>query len=140
MEGRIAQVGTPREVFSMPMTMAVAGFVGTPQMNFMPGTWEGSSVAVDGHPLPVGKSAPARRDVMLGVRPNDLMLAGNGLPARIERIEDLGDSAIISVTSDGKRFKLKGPAQPQAKPGDDVLVSFAPDAAHLFDPQSGERL
>ena len=41
MEGRIAQVGTPREVFATPQTMAVAGFVGTPQMNLMPGTWAG---------------------------------------------------------------------------------------------------
>jgi ABC-type sugar transport system ATPase subunit len=77
---------------------------------------------------------------MLGVRPNDLMLAPSGLPARIERVEDLGDSAIVSVTSGGKRFKLKGPVQPDAKSGDDVFLTFAPQAAHLFDPQSGERL
>ena len=140
MEGRIAQVGTPREVFSKPMTMAVAGFVGTPQMNFMPGTWEGASITVDGHALPVGRSAPASRDVVLGVRPNDLVLTSNGLPARVERVEDLGDSAIVSVTSGGKRFKLKGPAQPHAKSADDVFLSFAPDMAHLFDPQSGARL
>jgi ABC-type sugar transport system ATPase subunit len=140
MEGRIAQVGTPREVFSTPMTMAVAGFVGTPQMNFMPGRWEGSRVIVDGHALPVGRSAPAPRSVVLGVRPNDVVLASNGLPARVERIEDLGDSAIVSATSGGKRFKLKRPAQPHAKPADDVFLSFAPDATHLFDPQSGKRL
>jgi ABC-type sugar transport system ATPase subunit len=120
--------------------MAVAGFVGTPQMNFMPGTWEGSSITVDGHALPVGRSAPASRNVVLGVRPNDMVLASDGLPARVERVEDLGDSAIVSVTSGGKRLKLKGPAQPHARSGDDVFLSFAPDAAHLFDSQNGERL
>jgi multiple sugar transport system ATP-binding protein len=140
MEGRIAQVGTPRDVFSTPLSMAVAGFVGTPQMNFMPGTWEGSHVTVDGHVLPVARPALVSRSVMLGVRPNDLMLAPSGLPARIERVEDLGDSAIVSVTSGCKRFKLKGPVQPDAKSGDDVFLTFAPQAAHLFDPQSGERL
>jgi ABC-type sugar transport system ATPase subunit len=140
MEGRIAQVGTPREVFSAPTTMAVAGFVGTPQMNFMPGTWEGSSITVDGHALPLGRPAPASRNVVLGVRPSDVVLASNGLPARVERVEDLGDSAIVSVTSGSKRLKLKTPAQPHARSGDDVFLSFAPDAAHLFDAQSGERL
>jgi ABC-type sugar transport system ATPase subunit len=140
MEGRIAQVGTPREVFSKPTTMAVAGFVGTPQMNFIPGRWEGSSVTVDGHALPVARPAPVPRDVILGVRPNDLVLANMGLPARIERVEDLGDSAIVSVDSGGKRLKLKGPMQQSGNAGDDVLLGFAPQATHLFDPQSGERL
>ncbi len=140
MDGCIAQVGTPREVFSTPMSMDVAGFVGTPQMNFMPGIWDGSNVTVDGHALPVGKQATAPRNVTLGVRPNDLVLAQTGLPARIERVEDLGDSAIISVFSNGKRFKLKGPAQPSAHSDNDVFLGFAPQAAHLFDPQSGGRL
>jgi ABC-type sugar transport system ATPase subunit len=140
MEGRIAQVGTPREVFSAPRTMAVAGFVGTPQMNFMPGSWEESTVTVGGHALPVARSAPAPRDVVLGVRPNDLVLASRGLPARIERFEDLGDSAIVSVDAGGRRLKLKGPVQQGTKAGDDVLLGFAPEAVHLFDPQSGERL
>ena len=140
MEGRIAQVGTPREVFSTPMTAAVAGFVGTPQMNFMPGTWDGSNVTVDGHALAVARPTLVSRSVMLGVRPNDLMLAPSGLPARVERVEDLGDSAIVSVISGGRRFKLKGPAQPGATSGNDVFLTFAPQAAHLFDPQSGERL
>ncbi len=57
MDGRIAQVGTPREVFARPQTMAVAGFVGTPQMNLLPGTWAGGSVTVAGHALPVAKVA-----------------------------------------------------------------------------------
>jgi ABC-type sugar transport system ATPase subunit len=140
MEGRIAQVGTPREVFSVPRTMAVAGFVGTPQMNFMPGSWEGSTVTVGGHALPVARSAPAARDVVVGVRPNDLVMAKSGLPARIERVEDLGDSAIVSVDAGGRRLKLKGPVQQGAKAGNDVLLGFAPEAVHLFDPLSGERL
>ena len=77
MEGRIAQVGTPREVFSRPTTMAVAGFIGTPQMNLLPGTWDGNAVTVAGHPLAVAQAAPTSRPVMLGVRPSDLRLAAD---------------------------------------------------------------
>ena len=51
MEGHIAQVGTPREVFAKPQTMAVAAFVGTPQMNLIPGTWTNDVVTVDGQAI-----------------------------------------------------------------------------------------
>jgi len=140
MEGRIAQVGTPREVFSAPQTMTVASFVGTPQMNLIPGRWEGSAVTVAGHALPVSRTAPGARDVMLGVRPSDLWIGSSGLPARIERIEDLGDSAIISLTGNGQILKSKGDPQPSRQGGDEVLLTFAPATAHLFDPHSGARL
>ena len=140
MDGRIAQVGTPREVFARPQTMDVAGFVGTPQMNLLPGTWAGGSVTIAGHVLPVAKVSPASRDVMLGVRPNDLRIAANGLPAHIERVEDLGDSAIVSLTADGRQLKLKCDPHQTGQRGDSVFLSFAPEAAHLFDPHSGARL
>src|SRR5262245_43476949 len=140
MEGHIAQVGTPREVFTRPQTMAVAAFVGTPQMNLLPGTWADNTVTVDGHTLQVARSAPAPTDVMLGVRPSDLCFEPAGLPAHIERIEDLGDSAIVSLTAVGQQLKVKGDLQQVGKSGDDVFVSFPPHAAHLFDPKDGHRL
>ena len=140
MDGRIAQVGTPREVYARPRTMAVAGFVGTPQMNLLPGTWQANAVTVAGHTLPVAHVTADRRDVVLGVRPSDLRLAPSGLPAHIERIEDLGDSAIVSLSMTGQMLKLKTDRLPAAADGDNVFVGFAPEAAHLFDPKDGQRL
>ena len=140
MEGRVAQVGTPREVFAKPQTMAVAAFVGTPQMNLLPGRWQDNAVTVDGHALQVAEAAPAPMEVMLGVRPSDLRIGPNGLPARIERIEDLGDSAIMSLTSNGRPLKIKGDLQHAGTSGDSVFVNFAPASAHLFDPADGVRL
>jgi ABC-type sugar transport system ATPase subunit len=145
MDGRIAQVGTPREVYARPRTMAVAGFVGTPQMNLLPGTWQAGAVTVAGHTLPVAQVAADRREVVLGVRPSDLRLASSGLPAHIERIEDLGDSAIVSLSivslsMAGQMLKLKTDRLPAAADGDNVFVGFAPEAAHLFDPKDGQRL
>jgi len=140
MEGHIAQVGTPREVFAKPRTMAVAAFVGTPQMNLIPGTWANDAVTADGHVLQVAQTTPAPRDVMLGVRPSDMRIAATGLPARIERVEDLGDSAIVSLTAGGRPLKVKGDLQNGGKRGDRVFLSFTPQAAHLFDPNDGARL
>jgi multiple sugar transport system ATP-binding protein len=140
MDGRIAQVGTPREVYARPRTIAVAGFVGTPQMNLLPGTWQAGVVTVAGHALPVGQVAANRRDVVLGIRPGDLRLASSGLPAHIERIEDLGDSAIVSLHAAGQMLKLKTDRLPAVAESADVFVSFASEAAHLFDTKSGQRL
>ena len=69
MDGRIVQVGTPREVFARPQTVDVAAFIGTPPMNLLPGVWEGDRVAVDGHALPLPSATPSPRQVTLGVRP-----------------------------------------------------------------------
>jgi multiple sugar transport system ATP-binding protein len=139
MEGRIAQVGTPREVFARPQTMAVAAFVGTPQMNLIPGTWVNDAVTVDGHVLQIAQTTPTAREVML-VRPSDMRIGPAGLPAHIERIEDLGDSAIVSLAAGGRSLKVKGDLHNAGKGSDHVFLSFAPQAAHLFDPNDGVRL
>ena len=140
MEGRIVQIGTPREVFAAPQTIAVAGFIGTPPMNLLPGRWQGNAVTVEGHALPVAAAAATARDVMLGVRPNDLRIAASGLHAKVERVEDLGDSSIVSFSAAGKLLKLKSDRLPAVREGDAVQLGFDPAAAHLFDPHSGVRL
>jgi ABC-type sugar transport system ATPase subunit len=140
MDGRIVQVGTPREVFARPQTRAVAGFIGTPPMNLLDGVWQEQAVTVLGYALPVAAASAAPRDVTLGVRPGDLRVAERGLPAHVERIEDLGDSSIVSFVAAGKLVKLKSDRPPELREGDDVALGFAPDAAHLFDRTTGARL
>ena len=139
-DGRIVQVGSPREVYARPRTITVAGFIGTPPMNLTRATWARDEVAIAGQrlPLPGGPAAP--RDVMLGVRPGDLRVAPHGLVARVERIEDLGDSSIVSFAMEGMTLKSKGDGLPPIREGEDVRLGFAPDAAHLFDPETGIRL
>ncbi len=140
MEGRIVQIGTPREIFTQPRTIAVAGFIGTPPMNLLPGTWDGGAVVVAGEALAVGAESAAPREVTLGVRPNDLRIAATGLPAKVERVEDLGDSSIVSFTAAGRLLKMKSDQLPAVREGEAVRLSFAPAAAHLFDAKSGARL
>ena len=151
MEGRIVQVGTPREIFATPQTVEVAGFIGTPPMNLLRGTLQGGAVTVAGSRLPVAgapASAPAAviagsaaREVTLGVRPGDLRIASIGLPARVERVEDLGDSSIVSFVAAGDQLlKAKSDRMPTVTEGEHVYLGFDPQAAHLFDTQSGTRL
>jgi ABC-type sugar transport system ATPase subunit len=74
------------------------------------------------------------------VRPGDLRIADAGLPARVERVEDLGDSAIVSFVAGERILKQKTDRLPLVQEGDHVHVAFAPAAAHIFDRQTGIRL
>jgi multiple sugar transport system ATP-binding protein len=139
-EGRIVQVGTPREVYATPRSVAVAGFIGTPPMNLMPATWEGDGVLVENVRMPVARHAAAARKVTLGVRPGELRLANDGLPARVERVEDLGDAHILSLVAGSLALKMKGDGPPSVREDEAVRLTFAPTAAHLFDPLDGARL
>ena len=140
MDGRIVQVGTPREIFAKPMSVAVAGFIGTPPMNLLDGEWEGHAVSVAGSTLPVAFESATARDVVIGIRPGDLRLADGGLAVRVERVEDLGDSAIVNLKVGAQPLKLKTDRLPDVREGDDTFVAFAPDRAHLFDAAGGARL
>jgi multiple sugar transport system ATP-binding protein len=139
MDGRIVQVGTPREVFATPQTRAVAGFIGTPPMNLLEGVWQGDTVTVAAHAFPVGAPAAAPRDVPLGGRPGDVRVADGGLPAHVERVEDLGDTAVLSYRAAGALVKQKTD-RTVVREGDDVTLGFAPGSAHLFDRTTGARL
>ena len=144
MDGRIVQVGTPREIFARPSQVSVAGFIGTPPMNLLPALWRADIVVVNGaDALPVGLASAAARDITLGVRPVDLRIAppgAAGIEGRIELIEELGDARIVNATIGEHAVKLKTDQAFAPREGDTVKLAFAPTAAHLFDRASGERL
>lgn len=139
MEGRIVQIGTPREVFGRPVQASVAGFIGSPPMNLLPGTWSGAAVTLEGSTHPVAATAPTERPITLGIRPGDLRLQAQGLTARVMYVEELGDHAILNVQAGSTRLKVKVAGQSPTNEGDTVHLGFAPEAAHLFD-SAGLRL
>jgi ABC-type sugar transport system ATPase subunit len=141
MEGRVVQVGTPHEIYRRPATVAIAGFIGTPPMNLLPGTLDPGGVQVAGAVVPVahGKHGDSR-DVTLGVRPGDLRIGTQGIPARVEFVEDFGDSSIVNLDVQGQRVKVRAGELPGLTEGERVKVSFDPRSAHLFDRASGARL
>lgn len=140
MDGRIVQVGSPREVYARPQAVEVASFIGTPPMNLLPATWDGDAAIIGGHRLPLGDATPTPRPIVVGVRPNDLRVTDRGLPARVERIEDLGDSCVVSFVAGDHLLKQKSDRLPSLREGEDVHVGFAPGTAHKFDQATGLRL
>ena len=147
MEGRIVQVGTPHEIFRKPATATVAAFIGTPPMNLLPALLEGGQVRVGDSlmallPPPPGEGGGGgtQREVTLGVRPGDLRIGATGIPARVEFVEDFGDSSIVNLEAAGHRVKLRAGELPPVREGEKVHLSFDPAAAHLFDRATGQRI
>ena len=144
MEGRIVQVGSPQAIFRQPATVTVAGFIGTPPMNLVPAILSHAHARVGSSRLKVARLVDDRaagdREIILGVRPGDLRLVAGGLPARIDFVEDFGDSVVVNLESAGGRLKLRTDTASGIVEGDPVELGFTPGAAHLFDRASGERI
>ena len=140
MDGRIVQVGTPKDIFLRPANVTVAGFIGTPPMNLLPAELADGHVRLHGATVPVSGPPASPRQVILGVRPADLRVSDGGMPARVEFVEDLGDNVIINFELAGQRVKARSEQNPALQEGQAVHLSFDPKAAHLFDRESGSRL
>lgn len=139
MQGRLVQTGTPKDIFMHPATVAVAGFIGTPPMNLLHATVAGGQVRVGD--TPVAPSCVRDGDIVLGVRPGDLRIAATGIAARVEFVEDLGDAHIVNLAIGTWRARLKtAPGGAPLAENQPVHLAFAPNAAHLFDRASGQRL
>jgi ABC-type sugar transport system ATPase subunit len=148
-KGRIEQVGTPLDIYNRPATRFVAGFFGTPTMNFVEGT-----VDVDGHarrfratglehPLPDTVPAGlAGRKVVLGVR-SEHVLVGDGaeLKGTAQLTEPLGDATLVFF-DDGRGNALVAKVGPMTTiaPGSPLSFRFAANACHLFAADDGTRL
>jgi multiple sugar transport system ATP-binding protein len=138
MEGRIVQVGTPDEVFERPANVAVAAFIGSPPMNLLPGRVRDGRLVVDGVHVPTDRELDDG-DFTVGVRPGSVRIAERGLPASVELVENLGDTAIVDLDANGRPLKLRTEGRPPVREGDRVHLAFDAGAIHLFDAASGDR-
>ena len=139
--GRIEQVGTPIEVYRRPATRFVAGFIGTPAMNFLPvAAVEAESaraIAVLADGMRVPTAIPATRlpagPLTLGVRAEHVV-AGQGSPAVVEVVEHLGERTLIHARlRDGSALVYAEPGDSALRAGDAVALQADGSAVHLFD-------
>ncbi len=148
--GIIEQIGAPLDLYDNPANMFVAGFIGSPSMNFLKGTIGGDGFKAEGGAvLPLSNHAPAASDgrpAVYGVRPEHLRLADSGLPAEVIVVEPTGSETQMILRPKGQPADQRGGItcllreRIHAKPGE--IVHLAPDPAliHLFDADSGRRL
>ena len=146
-DGSLQQCDTPRVLYDRPANAFVAGFIGSPAMNLCTvrcgsnGSVSFGGTTVD---LPAGMRTGGRESVVVGLRPEALELADDGLPARVEVVEELGADAFVFCIADvgGSEAKLVARVDARRRPARGDRVSLRPRSgeAHLFDCESGARL
>jgi multiple sugar transport system ATP-binding protein len=145
-KGRIEQVGTPMEVYHAPETRFVAGFIGSPVMNFLAGEVVGSAsdnalatlrISADitlTTRIPLTALRP-HGGITAGVRAEHLTIAADGpIQATADVIERLGERTLVHATlGDGRFVVAEAPRDGVVNPGDRVGLSYDPAHVHLFD-------
>ena len=150
-DGVLQQVGAPADVYAKPANAFVAGFIGSPAMNFFKARLERSQDSVrvkgDGMEFDLPPEIVARignhssADVILGVRPEDIHAAGapastggaSSIRAKIEVVEHMGNEDFIHLTCGSSSFMTRTSELANPKPGDMLSVTIAASKAHLFD-------
>jgi multiple sugar transport system ATP-binding protein len=152
-EGVLQQIATPMELYERPSNKFVAGFIGSPAMNFFEGaltrTGAGGMCTFRGADLMIRVPCePGVNDrVFLGIRPQHLEVVGDAasgeglLRAEVGVVEPMGNEQIVYLTlPGGERAVAVAPVQPRITPGEKVSVRVRPEGLHVFDARTGGRI
>ena len=145
--GRVQQIGSPIEIYNHPANLFVAGFIGSPAMNFLKVKWDAKAMTAttsDGHAIKInkellqGKELP--EDVILGIRPEDIVLdegkKDNVFEITASVAELLGHEYYIHADFGGADLVSKIPAAQVIASGDKLKVTFKGEKIHFFDAET----
>ncbi len=135
--GVVQQVGSPLELYDTPANLFVAGFIGSPGMNFLDATYIDGGVRLkDGTVVPLAAplSLPNGAKVTLGIRPEHVVIASEGgLNANVELVEPTGFGIILHLSLHGLPFKIFTLDRAALTSGPTINVSFPAQHLHVFD-------
>ncbi len=145
-DGQVEQMGAPLELYDRPANQFVAGFIGSPAMNFLDGKLSANGSAyvqtAQGSKLPL-KTMPqgsAGQDVVYGIRPEHFELGEGGLNAEVVVVEPTGSETQVVARLDGHEIIAVFRERQNVKPGDRIPLRPRADAAHLFAKDTGKRI
>jgi multiple sugar transport system ATP-binding protein len=167
-DGVVQQIDAPAQLYSHPANMFVAGFIGSPAMNFFHGSVDGDAVDIGPSRLPLERASHGSREVIVGLRPEDFALTGDSDPDAalvidVQLTEELGSETLAYCTAEGIRilhahtdrdeddqlrrsgalqqmFVVRAPTSAHLNGGDRVGLKVDCEAIRLFDPDSGRAL
>ena len=142
-KGRIAQCGTPLELYDRPDNRFVAEFIGSPGINLFPCEVKDGRLilASDEGRIDVGASRGPERSVDVGVRPEHMRpVDSGGVPGTVQVIEYLGAETYVIVNMAGRDVCWRVTGRPGVAVGDRLRLAFEPASMHLFSSQSGARI
>lgn len=140
-DGIVEQIGTPLELSDRPGNLSVAQFIGSPAMNVLAGTVRNGAVEAlaSRWPLPRGSAARDGMAVQYGVRPTDLRLAPEGVPARVVVVGPAGAETELLLEVGGQQLTLVMHGRTEVAPEQQVHLQLAAGKPHLLDAQVGRR-
>ena len=150
--GEIQQIASPEVLYNEPANVFVAGFIGMPPMNFFKGRCQMryekvyASTAGMQIELPaeladrVKQKSELGKDIIIGVRPEDMLIADTGIESRVRVYEMLGAETYLYFDHDGGNVAVRVEADTPIRKGDRVHFNFRPEKIHLFDAQTEERI
>jgi multiple sugar transport system ATP-binding protein len=142
-DGIVEQVGAPLDLYDRPANLFVAGFIGSPAMNFIHGRVDGTSFRSSaGKALPLAR-APAASDgrpAVYGIRPEHFVLTDSGIPVEIVVIEPTGSEMQIVARFGEQEIVCVFRERLKARPGETIHVAPDVGLVHLFDEATGQRL
>jgi multiple sugar transport system ATP-binding protein len=144
--GRVEQIGAPLELYDRPVNVFVAGFIGSPAMNFLKGAIRANgTVGFEGPggarlPLVTAPGGSDGRPAVYGVRPEHFTIADDGAEAIVQVVEPTGSEIQIVAALGGAEIVAAFRERHPFKPGDKIRLKPDPRLVHLFDAASGERI
>ncbi len=141
-KGVLQQLATPAEIYNDPANLFVAQFIGSPPMNVVHGSFEGSQFLTNGVTVETSVSGKAAQAVM-GVRPEDCAITTPSegmLSGKIYTNELIGDHALVTVDVGGDQIAVKAPKDFTGDQGDEVGVIIPRDHLFVFNETTGERI
>jgi len=152
-DGLLQQVGTPQDLYDHPVNVFVAGFIGSPSMNFATAKAEGkdlmlggAKLELSGKPARAAETRPDGANVLIGFRPEHIELA-NGqessavrFPAKVDVVEFLGNDELVHAQAEGNEIVALLPSDKKVSVGDSVQFAVPMEKLHIFDPDSEKTL
>jgi multiple sugar transport system ATP-binding protein len=144
--GRVEQIGAPLDLYDRPANRFVAGFLGSPAMNFLDGTLRdrnGPKLELSGHqsiPLSRMPRGSDGRGVVFGIRPEEIRIGAEGADARLIVVEPTGSETLLSIDFAGRELTCLLRQRADLSPGQDVKLSFETNSIHFFDSETGVRI
>ncbi len=142
-DGIVEQIGTPLDLYDKPGNLFVAGFIGSPAMNFLRAKVDGARITLsDGvdFSLPLKTTLETGREVVLGIRPEHLEVADDGLEAEVVVIEPTGSETQLVARVGGQEITAVFRERHSFAPGQRIRLRPQADRVLIFDPSSGQRI
>jgi multiple sugar transport system ATP-binding protein len=147
--GVIQQLADPHTIYNRPTNLFVAGFIGSPSMNFLKGDLSGGAINVSGTTIPLGSYAfegAATGSAVLGIRPEHVAVGEDArrmpfqIESEIEIVEPMGADTVAWTKVGGQQLTFRAAAEVHLEPGQKVLIGFDPARGSVFNAESGERM